>query len=317
MPADSDWLYAGDNIFRLDGSVGIGTNAPGQKLTVAGTVRAAGDTSGGRFFATNASCYTHVVHAEYTGEPSTGIAVYGMHRSADGMGTGGHFSGGNTGVSGSSTFAGIEEHIGVNGSAYGSSGVCTGVNAHAQGSGTNYGVHSTSYGGATNYAGYFNGNVQVAGTLSKSSGAFRIDHPLDPANKYLQHSFVESPDMKNVYDGVIALDSAGEASVVLPKWFESLNRDFRYQLTAIGGPAPNLHVAEGITGGRFRIAGGEPGMDVSWMVTGIRRDPYAEAYPIDVEVDKPAGEQGLYLHPELYGLPRETAIAFDPLVAEE
>src|SRR6478736_942981 len=42
--------------------------------------------------------------------------------------------------------------------------------------------------------------------ISKLSGQFRIDHPLDPLHKYLQHSFVESPDMKNVYDGITVLD---------------------------------------------------------------------------------------------------------------
>jgi hypothetical protein len=44
---------------------------------------------------------------------------------------------------------------------------------------------------------------------------FRIDHPLDPANKYLNHSAVESPDMKNIYDGVVTLDADGEAVVEL------------------------------------------------------------------------------------------------------
>jgi len=310
VPADSDWTIVSGNIYRLDGNVGVGTASPGQKLTVAGTVRAAGDSSGGRFFATGTTCHTHVVHAEYVGAPGSGMAVYGQHSSADGMGIGGYFNGGSVGVQGVASLAGSYDRTGVSGSAYSSSGTCYGVKAHAQGSGTNYGLHSTSYGGATNYAGYFSGNVHVAGTLSKSMGSFRIDHPLDPANKYLQHSFVESPDMKNIYDGVVTLDSGGTATVELPEWFEVLNGDFRYQLTPIGAAAPNLHIAEGIAGGRFRIAGGEPGMDVSWMVTGIRRDPCAEAYRIEVEVDKPEGERGLYLHPELYGLPRETAIAF-------
>ena len=56
-----------------------------------------------------------------------------------------------------------------------------------------------------------------------------IDHPLDPANKYLYHSFVESPDMKNIYDGVITTDANGDATVVMPDYFEALNKDFRYQ----------------------------------------------------------------------------------------
>jgi hypothetical protein len=81
------------------------------------------------------------------------------------------------------------------------------------------------------WAGYFDGDIGVTGTLFKGGGAFMIDHPLDPEHKYLSHSFVESPDMKNIYDGVVVLDESGEATVVLPDWFEALNRDFRYQLT--------------------------------------------------------------------------------------
>src|SRR5882762_7360391 len=122
-----------------------------------------------------------------------------------------------------------------------------------------------------------NGNVNVIGTLSKSAGGFKIDDPLDPANKYLTHSFVESPDMMNIYNGTVLLDGSGEAWVVLPTWFEALNRDFRYQLTAIGAPSPNLYIAVEVTGNRFQIAGGRPGAKVSWQVTGVRHDAYAEA----------------------------------------
>src|SRR5262249_42323261 len=97
-------------------------------------------------------------------------------------------------------------------------------------------------------AGSFRGNVWINGDLLVSGhifggSGFRIDHPQDPANKYLSHSFVQSPDMKNVYDGVVTLNGKGEATVKMPRWFEALNRDFRYQLTALGAPAPNLCVA--------------------------------------------------------------------------
>lgn len=157
-------------------------------------------------------------------------------------------------------------------------------------------------------AGYFDGPVHVTGNLSKGSGSFKIDHPLDPANLYLSHSFVESPDMMNVYNDNVTLDEDGTAWVELPEWFEALNRDFRYQLTALGRPAPALHVAERIAGNRFRIAGGEAGMEVSWQVTGVRQDAYARAHPIEVEEDK--GElRGRYLHPEAHGQPAELAIA--------
>ena len=91
------------------------------------------------------------------------------------------------------------------------------------------------------------------------------------------------------------------AVVELPGWFEALNRDFRYQLTPIGGPGPELHVAEKIASNRFTIAGGKPGLEVSWQVTGVRQDAYANAHRIAVETPKPAALVGTYLHPELFG----------------
>ncbi len=162
---------------------------------------------------------------------------------------------------------------------------------------------------STGYAGQFDGALNVTGTLSKTGGSFKIDHPLDPANKYLLHSFVESPDMMNVYNGNTTLDVNGEATIELPDWFEALNRDFRYQLTALGAPGPNLYVAEEIRGNRFRIAGGSPGLRVSWQVTGVRHDAWANAHRIPVEVQKPAPEKGYYLHPQLFGAPAEQSVS--------
>ena len=140
-----------------------------------------------------------------------------------------------------------------------------------------------------------NGNENVTGLLSKGAGSFKIDHPLDPQNKYLYHSFVESPDMMNIYNGNATLDANGRAVIQLPDWFEALNRDFRYQLTPIGGFAP-LFIAQKVTNNQFVIAGGTPGMEVSWQVTGIRHDRFANAHRIPVEEDKPASERGHLLH---------------------
>jgi hypothetical protein len=152
------------------------------------------------------------------------------------------------------------------------------------------------------------GNVNISGALVKPAGSFKIDHPLDPENKTLSHSFVESPDMKNIYDGVVKLDSNGEAIVTLPEYFQALNREFRYQLTAIGAPGPNLYVAEEVSNNRFKIAGGKPGSKVSWQVTGVRHDAYADAHRIKVEEDKPALERGYYLHPDLFGQSEEKGV---------
>jgi hypothetical protein len=167
------------------------------------------------------------------------------------------------------------------------------------------GIGVAGYAPSAGYAGYFTGRVGISGTLTKGGGSFKIDHPLDPANKYLYHSFVESPDMMNIYNGVVVLNAGGEAYVELAEWFEALNRDFRYQLTAIGAPAPNLYVGEEIENNRFKITGGATGMKVSWQVTGIRKDPFAEKNRIPVEEEKPAAERGYYLHHEAYGQPKK------------
>jgi hypothetical protein len=154
----------------------------------------------------------------------------------------------------------------------------------------------------------FDSNVNVRGKLTKSQGQFKIDHPLDPANKYLSHSFVESPEMKNVYDGLAVLDGQGEAVIEMPEWFEALNGEFRYQLTAVGGAGPGLHVAEELGGNRFKIAGGAPRLKVSWQVTGIRRDAFAAAHHMAVEEEKMDDERGKYLHPVEHGMPEWMAI---------
>ncbi|NIR28187.1 MAG: hypothetical protein GWN84_02405 [Gammaproteobacteria bacterium] len=154
------------------------------------------------------------------------------------------------------------------------------------------------------------GNMTVTGNLVKGGGSFKIDHPLDPENKYLYHFIVESPDMMNIYNGNVVLDENGEAWVKLPEWFQGLNRDIRYQLTAIGVPAPKLYVAVKVSNNRFKIAGGQPDMEVSWQVTGIRHDPYTEVNRIPVEEWKPQAERGRYLHPEAYGKALEMGMDF-------
>jgi hypothetical protein len=161
--------------------------------------------------------------------------------------------------------------------------------------------------GAFCLAGSFFGNVSVNGTLSKTAGSFKIDHPLDPENKYLYHSFVESPDMKNIYDGVITTDGRGVAVVTMPDWFETLNRDFRYQLTVIGEFAQAI-VGKKLSNNQFVIKTNRPNVEVSWQVTGIRKDPYAEKHRIPVEQDKPANERGLYLYPGDYDQPEEKGV---------
>jgi hypothetical protein len=255
----------------------------------------------------------------YSNATSGGNGVYGQCASTSCIGVMGNATattGGNYGVQGFSNSTG---GVGVQGNSpnvavlgisqtCGSSG-CTWVNGTAgQFVTAGGGTILSGIGGTTQVFrvdgsgnGYFAGNLNVTGNLTKGSGSFKIDHPLDPANKYLSHSFVESPDMMNVYNGIVRLDAKGEAWVNLPDYLEALNGDFRYQLTAVGTPAPRLYVAREVAQNRFKIAGGRPGGRVSWQVTGIRHDAYANAHRIPVTEEKPREEQGMYLHPDVFG----------------
>ena len=158
-------------------------------------------------------------------------------------------------------------------------------------------------------AGLFIGTVRVYGDLvvSKSITAatknFRIDHPLDPSNKTLEHAAVESAEMLVVHSGNAVLGADGTADVPLPEYFEAMNRDVRYQLTCVGGYAP-VYVAEEVHDNRFRIAGGTPGMKVSWQLTGKRNDAWAKSNPLVPEKEKSAAQRGTYLHPEAFGAPQ-------------
>jgi hypothetical protein len=216
-----------------------------------------------------------------------GISVYGTATSGTGV------AGGSSGSSGYGVYgenaATTGNAIGVYGNTLSPAGI--GVSANATAGGTALLAIATGGGMAAQFTGpvKITGNLTVTGTVSKGGGSFRIDHPLDPEHKYLYHSFVESPDMMNIYNGVVTLSRRGDAVVMLPDWFDALNRDFRYQLTCIGGFAP-VYVASEVSGNQFKIGGGKPGMKISWQVTGIRKDAFANEHRIPVEESKPPVE---------------------------
>ena len=114
--------------------------------------------------------------------------------------------------------------------------------------------------------------------------------------------------MMNIYNGNITTDAEGFAVVKMPGYFSALNRDFRYQLTVVGQFAQAI-LAEKMHDNEFRIRTDKPGVEVSWLVTGVRHDAYADAHRIEVETDKPAEEIGYYLHPELFGQPESKSVA--------
>jgi len=165
------------------------------------------------------------------------------------------------------------------------------------------------------WAGYFYGNVNVTDTMVASrieatTKAFKIDHPLDPENKYLMHSSVESPDMMDIYNGNVITDTKGYATVELPDYFEALNKDFRYQLTVIGEFAQAI-VSDKIKENHFTIRTDKPNVEVSWQVTGIRNDASAIANRIPVEVNKNDSERGKYLDPQAFGYGVDKGVTYN------
>jgi hypothetical protein len=200
---------------------------------------------------------------------------------------------------------------GVYGSSNSNESSAFGVYGRAQGNaGNGYGVYGSVAGNSgSNWAGYFSGDVNVTGTIFTPAKMSRLDHPADPENKYLVHSSIESSEMINTYSGNVILDESGAATVALPDWFELINTDYRYSLTCIGGFAP-VFVAEEVANRRFKIAGGGPGMKVSWQITARRADQFARAFPMAVEVDKRPDERGKYLHPTAFGLDESQGVDY-------
>lgn len=184
------------------------------------------------------------------------------------------------------TGADVADHVGVRGYSQPSAGWGIGV----RGQGGWYGIFSQ-------------GNFGATGTKT-----FLIDHPQDPENKMIRHFSIESNEVLNLYRGVVVLDGSGQASVELPAYFDQINTNFSYQLTAIGTPQQPYVMTE-IQGNTFVVAGA-PNTKVSWTVYADRNDPYMQQNPemaSDI-VLKTGDRQGKYLTPELYGQPESSAM---------
>ncbi len=321
-----------------DGVAIVATNSSGAAGT-GGALRAAGGNNNGLVATTANATKAAIIATNTAGSYGGGTAVVadgGSNTGVAGSSTSGFGVVGNSGsglgvVGNSGSSYGV---TGNSGSSYGVSGNSTdgvGVNGFSNNSiavrgisPTSIGVYGTSTSGTgvygisgSGYAVYGAGNGAVTGSFSKASGTFKIDHPLDPAHKFLQHSFVESPDMMNVYNGNETTDAKGEATIKLPAWFEALNRDFRYQLTVVGADFAQAIVSSKVKDGRFSIRTDHPAIEVSWQVTGIRQDAYANAHRIVVEAAKPKQQVGLYLHPKEHGQPESKGIDYAQVKASK
>jgi hypothetical protein len=257
------------------------------------------------------------------GKAGNGVVVTGGNSTGGEGGTaveatGGHSTGGTGGIgvkvvggdsSGGAAGAGVE---GIGGSSTSGS---AGAGGYFKGGDSTSGTAGSGIVAAAAFstlqgkslAGEFRGDVWINGRLTVGGSGSQIDHPLDPEHRVLNHSFVESPEMLNVYNGTIILGDEGKALVQLPEWFEALNKEFCYQLTPIG-VSTSLFIEEEIHNNQFQIGGGSPGLKVSWQVTGIRKDKYAETYPIAVEKEKTPEQVGKYLHPQVFGKSIEDSI---------
>ena len=155
------------------------------------------------------------------------------------------------------------------------------------------------------YAIYSNGRFGGVGLALN-----QLDHPLDPANKIVNNYSVEATEPIYTYRGNVVLDANGEAWVALPDYAESITKDFQYQLTPVRSAAPNLFVAEEVSGNKFKISGGSEGLKVSWTVTGSRNDLYVQKYGAPAVELKTGARQGKYLQPELYNAPESMGMFY-------
>jgi hypothetical protein len=290
----------------LDNGQGVGINTinPANRLDVrtsSSTTTLDSNSAIYGYANNNSSCFKGAISAGYN------ATYYGS--AIRGNGYGGSLSTGfsaDIGVLGKSSQWGVYGYGEGYSNVFGTTGI--GVIGNSQDSVNGIGVLGAAS-GTNGQAGYFIGDLTATGMMAKGGGTFKIDHPLDPENKFLYHSFVESPEMMNVYNGNIITDAHGEAKVEMPSYFSALNKDFRYQLTVIGTFAQAI-IAEEMNGNTFVIKTDKPNVKVSWQVTGVRQDAFANAHRVVAEVAKKPNEVGTYIHPVENGQPASKGFNF-------
>jgi hypothetical protein len=294
-----------------DGTM-IGDGTPAAPLGVAVPLDLNGASESSILTVTNSGLFGSAIVAtggnSLTGDSGVGVKAFG------GSSTGGFGGWGLVAYGGDS--ASSKGGLGV----YGRGGIGRGV---GQSGGTGiYGIAGEGQNGAVDgFAGAFVGEVIVYGNFTVGGGGtknFKIDHPLDPENKYLYHAAIESSEVLNIYSGNVTTDENGDVAVTLPDWFEAVNRDFRYQLTVVGTFAQAI-VSDEVKNHLFKIKTNAPGVKVSWQVTGVRSDAAMRKHPFKVEAEKLQSERGFYLAPEAYDQPAERGIrwARNPQMKEE
>lgn len=189
------------------------------------------------------------------------------------------------------------------------------VQNYSVGNTTSYGVFSSTIGAnGTNYGGYFqadgatnnvalraDGNVVITGSISKGSGTFLIDHPLDPFNKDLAHGFVEAPRYDLIYRGTAKLVGGrakidiDAASDMTGGTFAALT--FNAVVTSLQNQDGFARLRPGkIDGGGFEIICEDQTCTdlVSWVVIAERNDSFVKS-----DLDPNTNSDGRFV-PERY-----------------
>jgi hypothetical protein len=271
--ADGDWTIDGDNIYRLDGRIGIGTTSPNasSKLHVEHN-----NYYAGYFKSNKLSGSTHVIHSEFTGSGTyDATAVYGKSTPSDYYGYGGYFEGGYRGVYAQVLPTGSQTYYGVYGFVFGGSGTNYGVYGAANGAGTNYGVY---------YAGGLGGSGSKSCIVKTSRG---------PTALYCQ----ESPESW--------FEDFGEGELINGITRIELDRLFLETVTINDDNPMKVFVQlEGDCNGVY-VSKGTTGFDVIELNKGTRSVPFSYRVVAkrkgfeDKRLDyTAAGENDAYLYPE-------------------
>jgi len=126
-----------------------------------------------------------------------------------------------------------------------------------------------------------NGNCAVSGALSKGSGSFRIDHPLESLSEthQLVHSFIEGPQADLIYRGKLSLVNGkaqaniDEVSTMTNGTFEALCREVQcFTTNESGWDLVKGKVIDNIIYIESQNLNSTD--EISWMVIGERKDKH-------------------------------------------
>ncbi len=297
--------YASASLGYAYGVYGESEGGPGVygEGTSSGVAGLATSYAGEGVYGESVSTAGYGVYGCASATTGSNCGVYGKSESTSGTGVEG-FCGTTTAIHYTVGVYGYGNDRGVYG--FGSSDGGAGVYGSAGNVGTTYGVYGRTE-SIFGYGGYFEDDVHVEGALSKGSGSFVIDHPLDPENRLLRHNFVESPENLLIYRGKVRLDDAGEARVEMPDYFGALTKEngASIHLTPISTPA--LVAAEWQPGFGSFLVRGAADLEVYWEVLADRDDPVIHQLARPVEEDKGPNnkycDRGKLIYPEAYGYP--------------